>query len=67
MIARGFLGSLHGKLTGRKPPVTREVAHVMETDMYYDPARAISELELSATPLDTIVEDACRWFTDHCR
>ena len=67
LIARGFLGSLHGKLTGRKPPVTREVAHVMETDMYYDPARAISELELSATPLDTIVEDACRWFMDKRR
>jgi len=66
LLARGFLGSLHGKLTGRKPPLTREIAQVMSTGMYYDPARAMSELDLSVTPLDTIVEDACRWFTDNC-
>ena len=35
-------------------------------DRYYDPARAISELDLSVTPLDTIIEDACGWFRDNC-
>jgi len=66
-IARGSLGSIYGRLTGRKPPLTREVARVMATGMYYDPARAISELELSATPPDTIIEDTCRLFLDKGR
>ena len=67
LIARGLLGAFSGKLTGRKPPVTRKVAQVLATCMYYDPARAISELDLPVTPLDTIVEDACRLFLDKFR
>jgi dihydroflavonol-4-reductase len=65
LLARGFLGSIHGKLTGRRPPVTREIARVLSTGMYYDSSRATSELDLTVTPLDAIVEDACRCFRDN--
>ena len=65
--ARGRLGSLHGKLTGRKPFLTRELSHVAATDMYYDPTRAKAELGLSTAPLDAIIEGACRWFMDKRR
>jgi dihydroflavonol-4-reductase len=67
LVARGLLGSLSGKLTGRKPQLTREIARILTAGMYYDSARAMDELDLSVTPLDTIVESACGQFLDKCR
>jgi dihydroflavonol-4-reductase len=66
LAARGLLGSFSGKLTRRAPPLTKEIAQVMTACMYYDSARAIRELDLSVTPLDSIVEEACARFMDKC-
>ncbi|MBU4194223.1 MAG: NAD-dependent epimerase/dehydratase family protein [Actinobacteria bacterium] len=65
VIARGLAGSLYGRLTGSVPARSAGVARLAVAPMYYNPRRAIEELELPVSPLDTVVEDACRWLADN--
>lgn len=65
VLARGLAGSLFGRLTGRKPARSAEVARLAVTPLYYSPRRAVEELELPRTPLDEVIEDACRWMVDN--
>lgn len=65
LMAKGIVGSLYGKLTGRRPALTAGLARLLITRMYYSSDRAVGELGLSRSPVDTVIEEACRWFMDN--
>ena len=65
VITRGLAGSLYGRLTGRVPARSAGAARLAVAPIYYSPRRATLELELPVSPLDTVVESACRWLTDN--
>jgi len=65
VIARGLAGSLYGKLTGRVPARSTGAARLAVAPIYYSPQRAALELELPLSPLDTVVENACRWMANN--
>ena len=65
VIARGLAGSLYGRLTGRVPARSAGAARLAVAPIYYTQRRAVEELELPTSPLDTVVEGACRWMADN--
>jgi len=65
VIARGLLGSLYGRITGRVPARNAPAARLAVAPIYYTQRRAALELELPMSPLDAVVEGACRWMTDN--
>jgi len=67
VLGRGLAGTLFGRLSGRKPAFSIETARLARTTFYYSSARAVSELDLPQSPLDTVIEDACRWYADKRR
>lgn len=56
---RGTAGSLMLKL-GRTPSLTAPEARIATTVMYYDPSRAVAELQMQRTPFDALIEQCCR-------
>jgi dihydroflavonol-4-reductase len=60
MVARlleGWAG-----VSGKPPLTTYKTTMYAMHDVYVDPTRAISELGLPQTPIETAVADACQWF-----
>ncbi|MBN1835835.1 MAG: hypothetical protein JW820_08285, partial [Spirochaetales bacterium] len=59
----GMMGSLSGLLTRRPPVLSITSARMLCRECYYSPRKAVRELELPQTPLDTAVRAAVAWFT----
>lgn len=62
-IAAGQSGSFMNKM-GVKRLFTAPASRLSSTHMYYSAAKALDELELPMTPVDDVIEVACRWATD---
>jgi dihydroflavonol-4-reductase len=56
--AAGSLGSAYGKLTGTLPLLDRTLADLACCQACYSPARAIRELGLPQTPVDTAIAES---------
>jgi dihydroflavonol-4-reductase len=56
---------VEGGLLGREPRVPLEALKVAKTPMYVSCQKAITELGLPQSPVETALEKAVRWFTDH--
>jgi dihydroflavonol-4-reductase len=57
----GVLGALRGKLTGKAPELTPEVAALATTTTYCDCAKALRELDFRIVPLRDMVADCLAW------
>jgi len=61
----GLAGSVFGAVSGKKPPITLEIAKVSLLGCYYSPAKAVAELGMPQTPVERAVEDSYRWLLDN--
>lgn len=61
----GRVGSAVASVSGRPPDVTYEIARNSCTKSYYSAAKAVLELGLPQTPVETALEDAYRWLKDN--
>ena len=65
MLAAGAAGTLFGEITKRAPEVNFEMARSSCVGAYYTAAKAVRELSLPQTPVETAVEDSWRWLVDN--
>lgn len=49
-------------ITGRQPPIPYEGVKMAAKRMFFDPSKAIRELGLPQTPVETALYDAVEWF-----
>lgn len=52
-------------LTGKPPMTTLKTSLMAMQNIYVDPSKAIEELGMPQTPIETAVEDAAQWFRDN--
>jgi dihydroflavonol-4-reductase len=64
VVIAGLAGSLRSAITRSPPDLTYEMARMSCLGTYYSPAKAVRELGLPQTPVQTAIEDAYRWFAD---
>jgi dihydroflavonol-4-reductase len=62
-LTRGSIGSLLGKLRGKAPPLTLELARLGAASLYYSHDKAARELEFCPGPVDHEIEMFCRQYT----
>lgn len=60
ILAVGSLASCVGKITGRKPKFDKNIARFSLLNTYYTSAKAIEELGLPQTPVETAIRDSVR-------
>ena len=66
MLAAGAIGTAIGQIDkNAKPEVTWEIALSGNTGSYYSAAKALRELDLPQTPVETALEDEWRWLSDN--
>jgi len=53
------------RLTGREPLASRTAVRMAAKRMFFDPSKAIREVGLPQTPVDTALRDAVEWFWAH--
>lgn len=61
----GRMGSLFGNITGKAPKLSYPMAWIACDGHYFSPQKAIDELDLPQTPLETAVNDAHTWFKEN--
>ena len=52
-------------LTGKPPMTTYKTSMFALQKIYVDPSKAINELGMPQTPIETAVNDAAKWFRDN--
>lgn len=65
LLIAGRAGSLYGKITGKTPELTLEMARSSCIGSYYSAEKAVKELGLPQTPMETAIEDAYKWLKDN--
>ena len=66
VIGAGYVDQwVEGGLLWREPRIPLEGVKVSKTPAYVSCQKAITELGLSQSPVETALEKAVRWFTDH--
>lgn len=58
----GFFGTLAEKVTGRPIPLNRVNARCLTLGNYYSGRKAVEELGLPQTPVETAIREAMQWF-----
>lgn len=61
----GQAGTLFEKLSGEPAKLNTINSRLLQADNYYSPAKAISELQLPQTPIETAISDALAWFEEN--
>ena len=56
----GALGSLFGRLSGKTPMVNLTIARLSLMGTYYSPEKAVKELEMPQTPVDSAIRDSIK-------
>lgn len=57
----GQLGSVWGKISGRKPLISYPMARISCHEHYYNPAKAIRVLKLPQTPIHVAIQESFDW------
>jgi dihydroflavonol-4-reductase len=65
MLRVARLAEFISKITGRPPITTYKNSLFVTQHCYVDPGKAIEELGLPQTPIETAVRDAVQWFREH--
>ncbi|MFA6448269.1 MAG: NAD-dependent epimerase/dehydratase family protein [bacterium] len=65
MLAAGAAGTVYGELTRKAPEINFEMARSSCVGAYYSAAKAVRELSMPQTPVETAVEDSWRWLVDN--
>jgi len=52
-------------VTRREPAIPLDGVRMAHAPMYYDASKAVRELGLPQTPIETAIEKAVRWFREH--
>ena len=60
ILAFGALASFIGKLTGRRPMFNRKIARLSLFKTYYTAAKAVRELGMPQTPVETAIRESVR-------
>lgn len=63
--AFGMLGSVYGTLSGTTPNVSYKMARVSCDGHYFTAAKAVRELNLPQTPIDTAIGECFDWFREN--
>jgi dihydroflavonol-4-reductase len=58
----GFANVAWSKVTGKTPALSQHMARAASEPQYYSPAKAVRELELPQTPIETAVRETLEWF-----
>jgi dihydroflavonol-4-reductase len=58
----GWFGDLHGAVTGKEPSINTTTVQMGYVNHYYDPSRAISQLEMKQSSVRGAIERAVQWF-----
>jgi dihydroflavonol-4-reductase len=61
----GWINSMLGKISGKAPVLSLNLARIACDEHYYTPSRAIRELDLPQTPIAVAVKDAFEWLKAH--
>ncbi|MEM6342292.1 MAG: NAD-dependent epimerase/dehydratase family protein [Bacteroidota bacterium] len=62
ILLTGWFASLFGKITGKAPKITYEMAKVACDSHFFSPAKAIAELNMPQTPIKEAMQEAFDWF-----
>ena len=60
VLAGGAAGSLYERISGKRALINLNLARLSLLGTYYDSAKAIKELGLAQTPIDTAIEESIR-------
>ncbi len=61
----GQAGTLYEKLSAQPAKLNAINTRLLQTDNYYSPAKAISELQLAQTPIGKAIRDELEWFDEN--
>jgi dihydroflavonol-4-reductase len=60
VLAGGAAGSLYERISGKRALINLSLARLSLLGTYYNPAKAIKELGLAQTPIETAIEESIR-------
>ena len=64
-LAFGKLNDIYARISGKRPLVTFKMARVACHGHYFDNSKAVAEIDLPQTPIETAVESAFNWFIEN--
>jgi len=64
-LAVAFIDEMILARLGKKPQISFYAAQMSRKAMYYDSSKAVRELGLPQTPVETAMENAVRWFVEN--
>jgi len=63
--AYGWFNSFYAKATGKAPTLSHNLARIACDEHYYDPGKAVRELNLPQTPIAVAVTEAFNWLVKY--
>jgi len=61
----GRIGSLIGRLSGKAPAISYPLSRIACDEHYYNPAKAVNELELPQTPVEVGIKECFEWLKEN--
>jgi dihydroflavonol-4-reductase len=58
----GFANVAWSKVSGKAPALSQHMARAASEQQYYSPAKAVRELNLPQTPIETAIRETLEWF-----
>jgi dihydroflavonol-4-reductase len=62
IVMIGFISSLISKITGKKPRLSLGMALIAQENQYFSSEKAVLELKMPQTPIETGIEASLNWF-----
>ena len=61
----GGVGSIIGKISGNTPAISYPLSRIACDEHYFSPAKAVQELELPQTPIETGIKECFEWLKEN--
>lgn len=61
----GRIGSLMGHISGKTPAISYPLSRIACDEHYFSPAKAVQELELPQTPIETGIKECFDWLNEN--
>lgn len=61
----GRVGSVVGKISGNTPAISYPLSRIACDEHYFSPAKAVQELELPQTPIETGIRECFEWLKEN--
>lgn len=61
----GRIGSLMGNLSGKTPAISYPLSRIACDEHYFSPAKAVRELDLPQTPIETGIKECFEWLKEN--